>query len=71
MKISEYIKHLESVQSEIGDVEVQSYGFGGDRHTAPMPSVALVKLLSGREHKPRFWSTYDGDERKGAPVCRV
>lgn len=71
MKISEYIQHLESVRSQIGDVEVQTVGVNGGRRTAPMPNVAYVKALKGREHKPRFWGTYEDDACKGDPVCRV
>lgn len=70
MKISEYIKHLESVQSEIGDVEVQRENHWG-RDSAPEPVAAFALILNGRESRPRFWSAYEGEERKGGPVCRV
>ena len=70
MKISEYIRHLENVMSEIGDVEVQSNGYDG-RHNACQPCVAFALILRGRESRPRFWSKYEGEERKGEAVCKV
>lgn len=70
MKISEYIYHLESVRSQIGDVEVQRDGYKG-RSDARQPQVGYVLLLRSRESRPRFWNGYEGDDRKGDPVCRV
>lgn len=70
MKISEYIKHLESVRDQIGDVEVQHYGHGGREEASP-PQVGFALLLRPRESRQRFWSSYEGDDRKGEPVCRV
>ena len=70
MKISEYIQHLESVLDQIGDVEVQRYWYDG-RSEAPPPQVGYVLLLRPRESRPRFWSSYEGDARKGDAVCRV
>lgn len=70
MKISEYIKHLESVQSQIGDVEVQRDGYNGRSEARP-PQVGYVLLLRPRESRRRFWSSYEGDDRRGDPVCRV
>ncbi len=70
MKISEYIKHLESVRDQVGDVEVQQYDYDG-RSEARQPQVGYVLLLRPRERRPRFWSSYEGDDRKGDPICRV
>lgn len=70
MKISKYIQHLESVRDQIGDVEVQRDWYDG-RSEAPTPQVGYVLLLRPRESRPRFWSSYEGEDRKGDPVCRV
>ena len=70
MKISEYIQHLEAVRDQIGDVEVQRYGHYG-REEAHQPQVGHTLILRPRESRPRFWSTYDGEDRKGDPVCLI
>ena len=70
MRISEYILCLESVKDQIGDVEVQTDGFSG-RQIANSPEVGHTLILRGRESKPRFWSKWDGDDRRGEPVCIV
>lgn len=70
MKISEYIKELERVMANVGDVDVQTDDSWG-RNEAPQPTVAYVRILTGRQHKPRFWGAYDPENTKGATVCRV
>lgn len=68
MKISEYIRRLEEVQAEIGDVEVQKDDLAG-RVEAPAPKSAYALILKGRESRNRFW--YGEAGRKGGAVCRV
>ena len=72
MKISEYIAELEKIKAEVGDVEVQTEGYGG-RIEAYAPSIQYALILSGRQHKPRFWSKHAecGDKCKGGVVCRI
>jgi hypothetical protein len=70
MKISEYIQHLESVRDQIGDVEVKRYNYSG-LSEARQPQVGYMALLRPRESRPRFWSSYEGEDSKGDPVCRV
>jgi hypothetical protein len=70
MKISEYIAELEKIKAEVGDVEVQTETCWG-RGEANAPSIQYALILKGRQHKPRFWSKYEGDNCKGGVVCRV
>ena len=66
MKISEYVKLLNAIKKEHGDLEVEAYV--GGRITANPPKVAYTRVLKGRESKPDFWSNYMEEDRKGEKV---
>lgn len=70
MKLSTYIAQLKTLLEEHGDLEVQASQYG-ERQSAPAPVLAYERLLQGTEHKPRFFSQYDHDERRGALVIKV
>lgn len=72
MKISEYIRALEAIQFEHGDLEVDTYVYFG-RVSASLPEVAYRKILGKRESRNMFWSEYySGDaDKKGAKVCKI
>jgi hypothetical protein len=71
MKISEYIKVLENIKTEHGDLEVDYYYFGR-RKEANAPEIAFRKILKGRERTPDYWDKYSGNEdRKGEKVVRI
>ena len=71
MLISEYIQKLLTLQQAHGDIEVHTSGVMGHRIEAPAPTVAAKCKLKGREHKPKFWYTFDGEDRKGEAVVRI
>jgi len=71
MNLKDYISELEIIRLKYGeDLEVETYGFMG-RSSAPMPKIAYRKKLNPRESKSRFWSTYDGEQKKGEMVVNV
>lgn len=70
MKISEYIVELEKIKKEIGDVDVQREGVFG-RESANPPTIRHELILKGRESKPRFWFSFEGEDRKGNVVCKI
>ena len=79
MKISEYIKELEKVKAEIGDVEVETLNSKPARVTAESPTVAYRLILSGTAKNPQFFDESDYAnyfkkydlKYKGEAVCRV
>lgn len=71
MKISEYITALESILSQHGDLDVQKVNLALHRVNAGAPSVGFELVLRGKESRPRFWSSYNGEDRKGRKVCEV
>jgi len=71
MRISDYIEQLQALGDEHGDLEVELINLDLTRVTARAPVVSFRKILKGRESKPRFWSSYDGEDARGEPVIRV
>jgi hypothetical protein len=71
MKISEYIEALSDLMSKHGDLEVESYSINLSRRIAQRPVVRHTKILKGRESKPRFWDSIDGEDRKGHKVVYI
>lgn len=71
MKVSEYIQQLEALRAEHGDLDVEAYFQNGDRVPARPPSVKHVKILKGRERKPVFWYSWEGEDCKGPAVICV
>lgn len=72
MKLSEYIKQLEGLLGTHGDLEVETLSIDLRRVTAPLPTLAYVKVLKGRESKPIFWHPImDEQDRKGPAVIKV
>ena len=69
MKLSAYIRKLEALLNEHGDLEVDTYGVGGDRQDAPVPEIAYRRILSNKERTPRFW--WGIEAKKGEKVVRV
>ena len=71
MKLSQYINALQGLLLEAGDVDVETSNQSGDRVEARSPTIAYRKVLSSRESKPRFWSSYMPEESKGEKVVKV
>lgn len=69
MQLSRYIKELESLLKEHGDVEVQKYNTCFDRVDASTPVIAYKRVLKVRESKPAF--TESGSPVAGEKVVRV
>lgn len=70
MTLNSFINILESLREEYGgDLEVEQYFYG--RKTVNTPRIGFRKILKGRESRPDFWETYDGEERKGQMVIRI
>lgn len=74
MTITEYIKHLEDIRAEHGELEVDTEGFSG-RRSAREPVVTYRKILGKRESRQEFWMDYSWDPTmrcaKGQKVVRV
>ena len=70
MILSDYIKALQAIEAEHGDLEVETFFVDGSRRTAPKPEIDFRKILSPRQHKPAFWSATN-PETKGQKVVRV
>lgn len=73
MKISEYIKALETIRAEHGDLELDTMSVDGCRRPACSPKVGFRKILKGRESKPAFWYEWASDcvGRQGDKVCVI
>ena len=75
MKISEYVRHLEEIQADFGDLEVETVNFNFDRVSARKPTIDHMAILFGRESKPRVasWFKYspDYEQRKGEMICLI
>ena len=69
MTISEYIRELEAIRAEHGELEIETYGLSCGRCPASTPTIAYKKILAGRQRRPAFWS-YDL-KTKGEKVVRV
>ncbi len=71
MKLSSYILSLERILETEGDLDVECYVPFTGRLTARVPKVSYRRILKGREKRPDFWSSIDGDDRKGEKVVQV
>ncbi len=75
MRISEYVKILEALRKEHGDIEVHTYMHGGRRIVADAPVVDHLLILNSRESVPRFASdvryAHNYESRKGLKVVKV
>ena len=73
MILSDYIKALQAIEAEHGDLEVQTEFCDQARVEAGKPKVAFALVLKGRESKPRFWLDWFSDhkDRKGQKVVRL
>lgn len=71
MKASEYIKLIQALVEENGDLEVETVFSDMQRMEAPPPEIAYKKNLIGRERKPVFWQEWEEEAKKGEPVIRI
>jgi hypothetical protein len=71
MRISEYIAQLQRVMGTNGDLEVETYGAGGNRQAAGVPQVDYRCVLVGKQWKQRFWHHYEPTDQRGVKVCRI
>lgn len=67
MVVSEYIKELQKIQKEHGDIEVRQWFFG-DTRIAIKPRVKFLKILTGRMTKNRTWESHDPKELRGNKI---
>ncbi len=70
MLASEYVKKINALIEEHGDVEVYTDAIG---HfvTAQSPYIANRKILKARETRPERWSSYHSLEQKGEKVISI
>jgi hypothetical protein len=71
MILSDYIKALQAIEAEHGDLEVETLFPDGSRRTVPNPGIEFAKILGRRESRAEFWRSWHGEERKGKRVVRV
>lgn len=72
MKISEYVRRLEAIITEHGDLEVEIDSPFIGRIEASAPTIAYRGVLRGRQNKPRFWDKFhDDDQYRGERVVRI
>ena len=69
MKLSEYIRHLQQLLEDHGDLLVTTYGWRGV-HEVNAPEVKHMLILKGRESKRRYWA-YEQPDRKGDLVISI
>jgi len=67
MKLSKYIKKLQEIQAEIGDVEVVTYDYGIKVIAYP-PEVVSKRLSFSQINERHYHVAASNDE---SPVCRV
>ncbi|MEE8423864.1 MAG: hypothetical protein V3S49_04930 [Thermodesulfobacteriota bacterium] len=70
MPIDEFIRSLQRIQKEIGNVSVQT-SVNGIRENHPGPTIGFVKKLKRQETTPRFATIYDDGNRIGERICKV
>jgi len=71
MKVSNYIQILQELQSEHGNLEVETYSVCGDKQEARTPEIRFCLILTRRQSKPRFWYSGDAENVKGEKVIYV
>jgi hypothetical protein len=75
MKASEYIKQIEALIAEHGDLEVMTYGMSQMANAAMSayaPQLAYKAILNSRERQEKFYSQYcDEPSRKGEKVIKI
>jgi len=71
MKLSAYIGALEALFQEHGDLDVMRDDSMIGARRAPAPILGYIKVLKGRESKPRLCGSYDVEDLRGAPVIKV
>ena len=70
MKLKAYIDHLETLYLKHGDLDVDTLTFSG-RESARPPTLSYRKVLTSRERRPEFWTTFHGEDRKGEQVVKI
>ena len=63
--------HLQDLQKSVGDLEVKSARSNGGARDACPPRIEYLCKISGREWIVRFWSNFNGEEKKGEQVVRI
>lgn len=71
MKALTYIRLLEKLIEEYGDLDVQTYSGNFDRIDCPPPIVTYCKILKKRQSKTGFWDSFDGECQKGEKVFKL
>jgi hypothetical protein len=71
MRLSQYIRQLQTLLETQGDLEVDSVSSAGERREAWAPWIAYRKILTGRESKPRFWYKGLDESLCGEKVVRI
>lgn len=70
MLISEYIKKLEMILKDHGDLEVNKLSFG-KREAVNEPVVAFKMIIVDRRKSQSFWNSYEVEATRGKKVCRI
>lgn len=70
MRASDYIRALEAIVAEHGDVEVDTFGLMG-RSVANAPKIAFRKILTRVQRRDVFWAPWDPPEQKGDKVIQI
>lgn len=75
MNITEYIKYLEDIKKEHGDLPIYTYSHNGSINILndyQLPKVENLAEKLGREQKQSIWqSWYEGKRKKGIKICRI
>jgi len=71
MKASEYIKAMQALIDEHGDLEVMYEKFDLSTYSVGEPKVMNMKILTKRESKPKLWRDWHPEKEKGEKVIRV
>jgi len=71
MKASEYIKAMQALIDEHGDLEVKNESYDLQAFNVDEPKVMNMKILTKRESKPKLWRDWHPEKEKGEKVIRV